>query len=407
MINYLKDDGRCIMSIDKTLLQMGEENSSIAYAIAEMHYNGIDTKKNTDEAIKWYKKAADFNNEDSLLKLYAIYSTGIEGNKANNYQAMYYLIILLLNNYDEDFIKKSLEIDDFNLGSEKKLKISDYMNELAVKFKVIRDEKINKKTLNKSIINKINKDKIETYSETELKEFEILANQGNNEMKILLGRIYIDGLGVNKDIYTGMYWFIKGIENNDSECMIRLANMYLTGIDGIEKNEKKAIELYKQAEESEDNKSFGKIASLYHDGDLFPLDFDKAMHYYEKAFENGDSISGMHIAKMYKNGEGCLKDDAKMVKWAEKSAYDGFAPAYEFLGSYYLEINENNKAEDWYKDGVILDDIESINKLAYSYINGGFTEINPIRSLALYIKALRLDIPNAKEALKTYFNLDL
>src|SRR5207244_3285674 len=60
-----------------------------------------------------------------------------------------------------------------------------------------------------------------------LKEFTALAEQGNADAQVLLGKMYLIGKGVLKDPETGLRWFKAAAQQGNSDGEFLLGAMYL------------------------------------------------------------------------------------------------------------------------------------------------------------------------------------
>jgi len=60
-----------------------------------------------------------------------------------------------------------------------------------------------------------------------LKDFSALAEKGNAEAQVLLGRMYLTGRGVAKDPDTGLKWFKAAATQGNAEGEFLLGSMYL------------------------------------------------------------------------------------------------------------------------------------------------------------------------------------
>ena len=62
---------------------------------------------------------------------------------------------------------------------------------------------------------------------TAVKEFTVLADQGNWEAQLILGKMYMLGQGVPKDSELAIKWFRAAATQGDSEAQFFLGSMYL------------------------------------------------------------------------------------------------------------------------------------------------------------------------------------
>ena len=68
-----------------------------------------------------------------------------------------------------------------------------------------------------------------------LKECRPLAEQGHSESQFVLGLLYRNGKGVEKDFSTAIKWYLLAAENGHAKAQAKLGYMYVNG-EGVNKN---------------------------------------------------------------------------------------------------------------------------------------------------------------------------
>ncbi len=112
--------------------------------------------------------------------------------------------------------------------------------------------------------------------------FTSLAQNGDIDAQVMLGSMYLDGVGVKIDHKKALFWLEKAAQNGDAEALYLLGFMYENGL-GVESNDKLAAQ------------------------------------YYEKASKAGDILAQLNLAIMYKEGRGVSKDMKMAFMWLEKA----------------------------------------------------------------------------------------
>lgn len=79
-----------------------------------------------------------------------------------------------------------------------------------------------------------------------LRSLQQAASMGYGPSYTSIGIMYKKGAGVDQDYTKAANWFIKAVEENDTNGIVQMAMMYETGR-GVSKDLEKALELYKQA----------------------------------------------------------------------------------------------------------------------------------------------------------------
>lgn len=295
-------------------------------------------------------------------------------------------------------------------------------------FFIIRDEKLNKMSLNELLDLEIKTHyseiqyKIGTtymYShgdyQNAFKYFEKAARQGNRSAQIKLGDIFYDGINTTKDYEKALYWYTK--KNPDEpEIQLRLANCYFEG-NGVSQDYSKAFEWYKKAAEKGIGEAQSKLGEMYYNGIGTTVNLQLSKEWYDKALssgeqvqekvsvitkeanletlqksaENGDVDSLLKLAEMYYQGNEVNLDYKKALDFYTKAAKQGNATAQNILGNMYYHgegvTADNNLAFEWYKKAAEQGFGEAQQKLGEMYETGCGVEQDLAQSTYWYNKA--------------------
>jgi TPR repeat protein len=214
-----------------------------------------------------------------------------------------------------------------------------------------------------------------------------------------------------KEYYKSYEILNEYIKNNNSpEAFNILGWLYFNG-KGVEKDEKKGCEYFKKAADDGFVKAYYNVGMCYEYGKGFEYNINEAIKYYEKGYENSDSKSSYALGMIYFKGckiegkkdikkaikylhysckkslaNGCyklgdlymseIKDYDKGIKYYEKAAKKGYCKVYSTIGDYYLYSKEDRKEKDikkavkYYKKGVECNDEISMYKLSFIYFTG-------------------------------------
>lgn len=109
--------------------------------------------------------------------------------------------------------------------------------------------------------------------------FFLAAKSGDTDAQMILGEMYLDGIGVEVDHDKAFFWLSKAAASGDPEAQYHLAFMYENGI---------------------------KVAK----------NMTRAVKWYTEAALQGDILSQYNLAIIYKEGRGEVeKDMQKAFKW--------------------------------------------------------------------------------------------
>lgn len=220
------------------------------------------------------------------------------------------------------------------------------------------------------------------------------ANKGNGFAMHDLARMYLSGLGCDKDENLAQEWFHKAYhvflrEEATAEkkdyLQYRIGKLYSFGY-GVEQDYLKATEWYEKAVATENPFAAYALGSLYRRGQGVEQDDGKAFTLYRMAAEDEDkpnAYAAYELGRMCRDGLGTVLDEASSDEWYRK-AYQGF-----------LAI-ERNMADD-----------KLYYRLGQMNLTGTGTEVNIPQARLYFEKAAELDNPDALYGLgKLYLRKD-
>ncbi len=123
----------------------------------------------------------------------------------------------------------------------------------------------------------------------------------------LLGELYANGLGVNRDDEKAAEWYRLAADRGDREAMFALAMLHLAGRTGAV-NREQGAKLLGAAAELGNTMAAYNLALLYLEGQSFPQDFTRAAELFRTAAQAGNPEAQYALATLYKEGRGVPKD---------------------------------------------------------------------------------------------------
>ena len=171
------------------------------------------------------------------------------------------------------------------------------------------------------------------------------AKAGNARAQAFVARCYSNGTnGVKKNYKEAVKWAQKSADQGDAVGLYLLGVHYDKGL-GVASNYTKANSLYKQA-----------------------------LAKFKVEAENSDKISQSFLVECYYFGYGTDENFTEAVKWAQKSAEQGYAEAQSNLGYCYYNgygVSQSyTQAVKWYRLAAEQGDAAAQYYLALSYANG-------------------------------------
>ncbi len=120
------------------------------------------------------------------------------------------------------------------------------------------------------------------------------------------------------------------------EASHRLAGLYLEG-HGVERNHRRAFELYEKAAKAGRGEAQLELARLYDQGRGTTPDMEQAVLWYWSAAKNEVPAAQLEVGRLYEQGRGVEKDLAEAASWYGLAAQAGVGDAQLALGLMYLE----------------------------------------------------------------------
>lgn len=116
-----------------------------------------------------------------------------------------------------------------------------------------------------------------------------------------------------------------------SELTRKIAVRYEAGLRGLEKNTKKALELYCQAARRGDLRSYYDVARIFKDGIGVRRNGEAAFAWASRGAHGGDVWSMLLLGNLYLTGRGTDRNLKSALEWYRKSASGGNAIARKYL----------------------------------------------------------------------------
>jgi TPR repeat protein len=293
--------------------------------LGNKYENGEGTTNDVDEAVKWYRKAAETGNPDGMVNLGIMYCIG-KGFQKDAAEAM-------------KWFHKAADAGNAN-----------GLSCLGVMYQ------------NGEGVKKDAAEAIEWYRKA--------ADAGSINGMVNLGRMYSDGADVQKDATAAVKWLRRAADEGDANGMWGLGCMYQIG-DGVAKNTTEAVKWYRKAADAGNADGMASLGWMYAEGAGVAKDSAEAMKWYRTAAEGGSVIGMNNLGVMYLNGEGVAKDAIEAAKWYRKSAEAGYVVAMLNLGSMYAKgegvIKDAAEAVKWYRKAAEYGNADGMRRLGWLY----------------------------------------
>ena len=293
---------------EENLLEIAEvEDADAQKHLGDCYYDGERVDQDYEEAVKWYRKAAEQGNADAQNSLGNCYHDG-EG---------------VDQDYEEaaKWWRKSAEQGD-----------ADAQNHLGNCY--------------------YNGEGVEWDEEEAVKWYRKAAEQGNADAQNSLGNCYYWEEGVEQNYEEAVKWYRKAAEQGNADAQYNLGNCYCWE-EGVEQNYKEAVKWYRKAAEQGYDWAQNNLGNCFLNGQGVEQDYEEAVKWYRKAAEQGCDWAQYHLGNCFWNGRGVEKDYEEAAKWWRKAAEQGNADAQCYLGECYRDGDgigqDDTEARKWFQ----------------------------------------------------------
>jgi TPR repeat protein len=181
-------------------------------------------------------------------------------------------------------------------------------------------------------------------------------------------------------------------ERGDAEALFQLGRIYWYGKQ-VPKDQKKAVEYYRQAAEKNHPDALAGLGSAYGLGQgVDQKDEQAAAGYFRRAAELGSAVGQMNLGTMLISGQSVEKNTEEGLRLATKAAEQGLLKAQVYLGELYLTGDagvprDYEKALLWFRKAVEQEDVRAMNAYGVMLRDGLGTERNPAAAASCFRRA--------------------
>lgn len=156
------------------------------------------------------------------------------------------------------------------------------------------------------------------------------ADAGQDCAQYALGKLYRDGIGVEKDMLKAVVWFALAAEQDNSYAAYALGKLYLVD-EEVPKDMEKALRWLRRSAEQENQFAQYQLGRLFLAGEDVPKDVDEAVWFLTASAKQGNQYAQYQLGKLYLLGHEVEKDEKAAVRWFTLSATQGNEYAQWFL----------------------------------------------------------------------------
>lgn len=252
------------------------------------------------------------------------------------------------------------------------------------------------------------------------------AVKGNGFAMHDLGKMYLSGLGCEKDEKQAQDWFLKAYhafvaEESKAEkkdyLQYRIGKLFSFGY-GVEQDYLKAAEWYEKAVTEDNPFAAYALGSLYRRGQGVEQNDEKAYAFYHIAAEHGEkpnAYAAYELGRMCKDGIGTKIDQTASDAWY-RQAYQGFLMIEQNMADdkLYYRLGQMNltgtgtekdlsKAKDYFEKAAALDNADALYGLGKLYLNRDFAGADTQKAMDYLTAAAEKGHSHAQYALGKLF----
>lgn len=175
--------------------------------------------------------------------------------------------------------------------------------------------------------------------EQALDELRPLAKDGNKEALYLLGKLYLDGTGVERNIEQAQSYFSSAARQGHLESVNALRQI---------KNAVYKVEFDSLITKAEAGnvEAQNRVGEMYEYAQGVKREPNEALSWYQKAAETGYIPAIHNLARAYNFGIGTNVDFAQAEALFRQAADAGYAESMFFLGTLYATLNGSDSSLD-------------------------------------------------------------
>ena len=148
------------------------------------------------------------------------------------------------------------------------------------------------------------------------------ALEENEFAEYALGRLFLKGEEVEKDIFAAEEYLLKSASRGNKYAAYLLGKEYLSG-ENFGKDAMKAVEYLELAAEKDFEPAEYILGKEYLRGENFPKDVPKAIDYLKRAAEKGFDFAEYELGKIYLFGNDIPKDTETALEYLKSAAANG------------------------------------------------------------------------------------
>ncbi len=238
-----------------------------------------------------------------------------------------------------------------------------------------------------------------------LRWFHRAAEVGLATAMASLGETYLYGRGVVKDEEEAARWFRRAADAGDALAMFNMGALYASG-QGVPRDDKEAVRWYRAGADAGNAGAMYNLGVMYANGQGgLPKNPPEALRWFRRAAEAGVAPAMVSLGGRYFYGRDVKKDEQEAVRWFRRAADLGDAEAMFNLGVLSAKglggiAKSEEEALRWFRRAAEAGDPDAMYSLGRSYETGQGIAKSLTEAMKWYRRAAGRGLPSAIERLR-------
>ena len=165
------------------------------------------------------------------------------------------------------------------------------------------------------------------------------AKQGYTVAKYMLGKLYLKGEDVPKQMLHALHWLESAVQDDNQYAEYLLGKTFLKGED-IERDTERAESLLRRSAEQGNKYAAYTLGKAYLDGDILAQNIDEAVRLLNLSASKNFAPAQFILGRLLYKGEVIPKDIRQAVRWLDRAAAQKNPYAAHLAGKIYLTEDE-------------------------------------------------------------------
>lgn len=165
------------------------------------------------------------------------------------------------------------------------------------------------------------------------------AKQGYTVAKYMLGKLYLRGEDVPKQMLHALHWLESAVKDDNQYAEYLLGKTFLKGED-IERDTERSESLLRRSSEQGNKYAAYTLGKAYLDGDILAQNIDEAVRLLNLSASRNFAPAQFILGRLLYKGEVIPKDIRQAVRWLDRAAAQKNPYAAYLAGKIYLTEDE-------------------------------------------------------------------